>query len=200
MQESEMQDEKSEVVYVFVPAGRCPHVSMPVASDVDETAEVVHLRIGRKVRPGDWKRGFHGLNTVFETLLEVRVEDARTAMSKLVDILRGNVYFGSDPRMLGGWREGRLMEDNAFGNSWWMTNYSMSRLREIFRTIAWELGGRVGPAPGSGTQAESADAVRVQQAGPEVLIGPVSSALAAEVFCGTETGKAFVRDRLYNGC
>ena len=193
---------KGEVVYAFVPAGRCPHVSMPVASDVDETAEVVHLRIGRKVKPGDWKRGFHGLNTVFETLLEVRVEDAKETMSKLVDILRGNVYFGSDdiryPRMLGGWREGRLMEDNAFGNNWGMTNYSMSRLREIFRTIAWELGGRVGPLPGSEIQAESADAV--QQAGPEVLIGPVSSALAAEVFCGTETGKAFVRDRLYNGC
>ena len=99
---------------------------------------------------------------------------------------------------LGGWQEGRLTEDTAFGNYWWKPNYSMSRLREIFRTIAWELGGRVGPAPGSGTQAESADAV--QQAGPEVLIGPVSSALAAEVFCGTETGKAFVRDRLYNGC
>ena len=118
-------------------------------------------------------------------------------MSKLVEILRGDVDFGPASERLGGWHEGRLMEDNAFGNNWWMTNYSMSRLREIFRTIAWELGGRVGPLPGSEIQAESADAV--QQAGPEVLIGPVSSALAAEVFCGTEKGKAFV-ERLCSGC
>ena len=175
---------KGEVVYAFVPVGRVPGV--------------VHLRVGRKVRPGDWRRGFHGLNTMEETLMEVRVEDARLEFSKLVEILRGNVYFG-ERRQLGGWQEGRLTEDTAFGNYWWKTNYSMSKVREIFRTIAWELGGRVGPAPGSGTQEASAD-VRVQQAGPdEVLIGPVSSALAAEIFCGTETGKAFVRDAC-NGC
>ena len=81
---------KGEVVYAFVPVGRCPHVSMPVASDVDETAEVVHLRVGRKVKPGDWTRGFHGLNTVSETLMEVRVGDARLAFSRRVDILRGS--------------------------------------------------------------------------------------------------------------
>ena len=30
------------------------------------------------MRPGDWRRKFHGLNTVDETLLEVRVEGAQS--------------------------------------------------------------------------------------------------------------------------
>ena len=177
---------KAEVIYAFVPVGR-------------RGADTLHVRVGRKARPGDWRHAFHGLNAVETTLLEVRVHNARQAMSELIEILRGNTYFGPARRQLGGWHEGRLQEETGFGHYWWVSTYSMRELSEIFAAAAWELGDREGPAPGSGRPEASADAV--QQAGPdEVLIGPVSSATAAHVFCGTETGIAFLREKLCNGC
>ena len=84
-----------QVVYAFVPVGRCP-------GDQD----TVHIRTGRKAGRGEWRRGHHGLNSVDITLMEVRVRDARETMSDLVEILRGNVLFGKPPRRLGGWHEG----------------------------------------------------------------------------------------------
>ena len=193
-----MEQAASQVIYAFVPVGR-------------RGADTLHVRVGRKARPGDWRHAFHGLNAVETTLLEVRVPDARQAMSELIEILRGNTYFGPARRQLGGWHEGRLQEETNLGQYWWRSTYSMRELSEIFAAAAWELqpggtsealppvGDREGPAPGSGRPEASADAV--QQAGPdEVLIGPVSSATAAHVFCGTETGIAFLREKLCNGC
>jgi hypothetical protein len=182
--------EKGEVIYAFVPVGRRPDAS---------GVSPLHVRLGRKAKPGDWKFAFHGLNAVEKTLMEVRVRDARAAMGRLVEFLRGNAFFGPEQRQLGGWHEGRLQEETGFGHYWWVSTYSMRELSEIFALIAWELGGREGPAPGSGRP--EASAVAVQQAGPgEVLIGPVSSATAAHLVCGTETGRAFLRDKLCSGC
>ena len=182
------EEEPKEWVYAFVPVGRRRDV-----------LNEVHLRVGRKSGRGGWMRQFHGLNSVEETLLEVHVHDARHSMNELVEILRGHCYFGPDgeDRMqLGGWIEGKLQEDTSIGSYWWRTTYSMQKLREIFRMIAWELTGRIGPAPERGRPGASADAVPVQQAGPEVLVGPVSSELAAHILCGTEIGKDFV-DQLH---
>ena len=144
-----------QVVYAFVPVGRCP-------GDQD----TVHIRTGRKAGRGEWRRGHHGLNSVDITLMEVRVRDARETMSDLVEILRGNVLFGKPPRRLGGWHEGRLMEATGLGAYWWRSTYSMRELRTIFRSIAWELDGRVGPAPGSGTAAEASEAAAAEEADP----------------------------------
>ena len=84
------EEEPKEWVYAFVPVGRRRDV-----------LNEVHLRVGRKSGRGGWRRQFHGLNSVEETLFEVHVHDARQAMSLLVDILRGNSYFGPDgPRRM----------------------------------------------------------------------------------------------------
>jgi hypothetical protein len=157
---------QGEVVYAFVPVGR--------------QDGAVHVRLGRKARPGNWRSAFHGLNSVETTLLEVRVQNAREAMGRLVEFLRGNAFFGParagrGRRQLGGWKEGRLMEATGMGNYWWRSTYSTSELAEIFAVIGWELSGRSGPAPGSADADEDEDVVRVQQA-----VGPRASAEAAE--------------------
>jgi len=116
-------------VYAFLAVGKG-------LTEQGDTAR--YVRVGRCTRE-DWKRLHHGPSTPEEVLMDVEVPDGKKAMSKMVEILRGNCMYGPKRNRLGGWREELLYEKPAFGLNWLETVYSLYHLQEIFGNIGWEL-------------------------------------------------------------
>ena len=100
---------------------------------------VRYVRIGRCKPDAVWQRLHHGPSTSEVTLMDVRVSDVRRAMSKLIEILRGNERYGPDQHRLGGWQDEMLYEKPAFGNSWFETVFSVDQLQEVFRNVGLEF-------------------------------------------------------------
>ena len=98
-----------------------------------------YVRIGRCQPESVWQRLHHGPSSAEEVLMNVPVPDVKEAVSKLVEILRGNAFYGPERHKLGGWHDELLYEKSAFGNYWFETVYSVSQLIEIFRNIGLEL-------------------------------------------------------------
>ena len=99
----------------------------------------LYVRIGRCQPESVWQRLHHGPSTPEQVLMDVPVPDVKEAVSKLIDILRGNAFYGPEKHKLGGWHDELLYEKTAFGNYWFETVYSVYQLVEIFRNIGLEL-------------------------------------------------------------
>ena len=117
-------------VYAFLAVGRG-------LTEKGDTAK--WIRIGRSKRK-DWKRQHLGPNAVEEVLMDVELADPKEAVSKMIDILRGNCMYGPMLKhQLGGWRDELLYEKPAFGLNWFETVYGLYQLKEIFENIERDL-------------------------------------------------------------
>ena len=117
-------------VYAFLAVGRG-------LTEKGDTAKFV--RIGRSKRK-DWKRKHQGPNAVEEVLMDVELANPKEAVSKIIDILRGNCMYGPELKhRLGGWRDELLYEKPAFGLNWFETVYGLYQLKEIFENIERDL-------------------------------------------------------------
>ena len=124
-------------VYAFLAVGRG-------LTEKGDTAK--WIRIGRSKRK-DWRRKHQGPNAVEEVLMDVELADPKAAVSKMVDILRGNCMYG--PKLkhkLGGWHDEMLYEKPAFGLNWFETVYGLYQLKEIFENIERDLNPRADEA------------------------------------------------------
>ena len=117
-------------VYAFLAVGKG-------LTEQGDTA--LYVRIGRCKPESVWQRLHHGPSTPEEVLMDVPVPDVKEAVSKLIDIMRGNAFYGPEKHKLGGWHDELLYEKAAFGNYWLETVYGVYQLKEIFRNIGLEL-------------------------------------------------------------
>ena len=118
-------------LYAFLAVGR------GMTEKKGETAR--YVRIGRCKPNSVWKNLHHGPSSVEEVFLDVPVPDAKEAISNLIEIMRGNAYYGPKHQRLGGWHDELMYEKNSFGNYWFETVYSVRQLREIFRNIGLDF-------------------------------------------------------------
>ena len=117
-------------VYAFLAVGKG-------LTEQGDTA--LYVRIGRCQPESVWQRLHHGPSTPEQVLMDVPVPDVKEAVSKLIEIMRGNAFYGPEKHKLGGWHDELLYEKTAFGNYWFETVYSVYQLVEIFRNIGFEL-------------------------------------------------------------
>ena len=117
-------------VYAFLAVGK---------GKTEKGGTARYVRIGRCKPDSVWQRRYHGPSSVEEVLLDVPVPDAKEAIGNLVEIMRGNAYYGPKHQRLGGWHDELLYEKAAFGNYWFETVYGVYQLKEIFRNIGLDF-------------------------------------------------------------